>query len=534
MFRNKYKTTALFLALVLSLSGCGSTGENNSANVSSSASSSSSVQQSSVNTSEMFSDRDFEIGYDETESVQILLNGSSAGCDSDAVKISGSTITLTDEGTYILSGTLENGMILVDAEETDKLQIVLNGVSISNQTSASIYIRQADKVFLTTASDTENFLSNGGEYAAIDENNIDSVIFSKSDLTMNGEGSLTIDAEAGHGIVSKDDLVITSGDYTISSASHGISGKDSVRIANGTFLISSGKDGIQAENADDSSLGFLYISGGDGMSAGNYLLVEDGTYTIEAGGGAENVSVQGNSFWNDVSASSADSSVSTKGIKATGELTVYGGNFTINSADDAIHSNSSIFIYDGNFQISTGDDGAHADATLNISSGTIEITESYEGLEGQSIDISGGEIILTASDDGLNAAGGNDQSGLTGMGGGFRGPDNFEADSDAYIHISGGVLRVNASGDGIDSNGSLTVSGGEIYISGPDNGGNGALDYASEASISGGIFIASGASQMAQNFSSSSTQGVMMVTVNSQQAGTEIILMDSENNELIA
>ncbi len=554
----RLKGTAVLLALLM-LSGCSAGTAVGSSDIASSGGSAAAASEDagnsttgndtnngtnnaeelSVDTSGMFTDRDYEIGYDESESAFITFNGTSAQCDSDAVSISGSTVTIRDEGTYIVSGTLENGMVIVEAEDTDKLQIVLSGVSISNDTSAALYIKEADKVFVTTASGTQNTLSNGGEYAAIDDNNIDGVIFSKADLTLNGAGTLTINAAAGHGIVSKDDLVVTSGSYAITAASHGLSGKDSIRIANGDFSIDSGKDGMQAENADDSSLGFLYIADGtftitadgDGLSAGNYLQIESGEYTLTAGGGASKGS-QGDSFWSSYSA--ADDSASMKGIKAAGNLTVNGGTFTIDSADDALHSNADLLVNGGDFQIASGDDGIHADTGVTISSGTITISESYEGIEGQTIDITGGSIDLTASDDGLNAAGGNDQSGFEGPGAGFRGRDSFSSDSSAYIHIAGGALVIDASGDGVDSNGSLTVSGGETYVSGPDNGGNGALDYASDATISGGIFVAAGASQMAQNFGSSSTQGAMMVTVSSQQAGSTVTLTDSSGETLLS
>ena len=382
-----------------------------------------------TDTSDMFSDRDKEVGYDESESVTISLADNSSSCESDAVSITENTITIKDEGTYILSGSLSDGMVIVEAEDTDKVQIVLNGVSISNNQSAAFYVRSADKVFVTTASGTENILEhNGSSYTAIDENNIDAAIFSKSDLTLNGEGTLTVTAQEGHGIVSKDDLVLTSGTYVITSASHGLSGKDSVRIANGTYTIVSGKDGIHAQNKDDSSSGFVYLAGG--------------TYTISA-----------------------------------------------------------------------GDDGIHAASNVTISDGKIDITQSYEGIEG------------------INAAGGNDSSSSEGFQGG---DDQFASTEGAYIQISGGVLYVNASGDGIDSNGDITVSGGETYVSGPTNDGNGSLDYNGSAQITGGIFAASGSSGMAQNFDSSSTQGTIMVNIDEQEGNTEISLLDSSSTELLS
>ncbi|MCD8098744.1 MAG: carbohydrate-binding domain-containing protein [Lachnospiraceae bacterium] len=438
---------ALLLALTMVLGGCGASGsatESGSAGTEESADASEAVTATVVDTSDMFTDRDIDWSYDEEDCAHIELDGDSASADTNAVEVSGSTVTITDEGTYILSGTLDDGMIVVDAGDSDKVQLVLDGVDITSATSAAIYVLEADKVFVTTASGSENTLTNGGEYVAIDDNNIDAVIFSKDDLVLNGGGTLTITAAAGHGVVSKDDLKATSGTYVITAESHGLSGKDSVRIADGTFTIVSGKDGIHASNEDDESLGYVYIAG-------------------------------------------------------------------------------------GSFAIESGDDGIHADSAVTIAAGTIDIAQSYEGIEGLSIDITGGDISVVASDDGLNAAGGTDSSGFGGRGG-----DIFSAEEGAYISIAGGTLHVNASGDGIDSNGALYVSGGETYVSGPTDNANGALDYTCEAVISGGIFIAAGSSGMAQNFGSSSTQGVMMVTVDSASAGSTLTLCDSDGMVLLS
>lgn len=439
----------LLLTVVLIFSGCSTSGSSQSdpspeSTTESESTTNSEQSVAEIDPSEMFTDRDMEIGYDEETGVRITVSDNGSSCDSKNVNIKDNVVTITDEGTYILSGTLDDGRVVVNVGDKDKVQLVLNNVKINSSTSAPIYVLNADKVFITTVSESENELSNGGKYEAVDENNIDSVIFAKTDLTLNGAGTLTIKADAGHGIVSKDDLVLASGTYKITAASHGISGKNSVRIANGTYTVVSGKDGIHAENADDTSLGFLYIA-------------------------------------------------------------------------------------DGTFDITAGDDGMHAASALSIQDGSINITKCYEGIEGLSIDISGGEIHLVAGDDGLNAAGGNDSSGFGGRGG-----DMFAATEGASITISGGKIYINSSGDGVDSNGSLTVSGGETYVSGSANSGNGALDYNGEAVISGGVFLAAGASGMAQNFGASSTQGTMMVPVDNGTAGSEVSLSDSDGKELLS
>ena len=520
-----------------------------------------------IDVSQMFSDRDFEVGYDESTSAIIELNGDSATCSSSAVQISGSTVTIIDEGTYILSGTLNDGMIIVNSEKTDKTQLVLNGVSIHSETSAPIYILQSDKVFITLADGTENTLTNGGTFTAIDENNIDAVIFSKEDLTLNGSGSLLITSPAGHGIVSKDELTLTSGTYDINAASHGLAGKDGICIANASFSITSGKDGIHAENADDTSLGYVYIQSGtfqisaegDGISAAADMQIAVGTFDITSGGGSANATKQTSDSWGNfmgggrhqggskgsssnssgsattTSADSEDDGTSIKGIKAAGNLIINSGSFSIDSADDSLHSNASVTIQGGTFEIASGDDGIHADETLTITAGTINISESYEGLEGLHVNVAGGDIKLMASDDGLNAAGGTDSSGF----GGQRGNDKFgggrggSSSSNGSITISGGTLYVNASGDGIDANGTLTISGGDTTVCGPTQGDTATLDYDISGIITGGTFIGTGASGMAQTFSDSE-QGVIAVSVGNNSAGTTITLTDAEGNTMLS
>ena len=555
----KWFSMVLSLLLILGLVGCGVADEahvspsGNGVVSAETASASPDTEDLSLQTdADMFTDRDYNTDYDESESVLIQLNGSSATASSDSVQISGSTITITEEATYILSGSLDDGMILVDAPDTAKLQLVLNGVSIHSETSAPLYILEADKVVITLADGTENALSNGGTFSSIDDSNIDGALFSRQDLTLNGSGSLTVTSPAGHGIVCKDDLVFTGGSFTVSSASHGIDANDSVRITGDTSLtVSAGKDGIHAENNDDASLGFVYVSSGDvqieaegdGISAEAYLQIENGSFQILAGGGSENGSRESSESWGGFpgghggqlssEAESDDSSTSMKGIKSTGSMIISDGSFSINAADDAIHSNTSIAISGGAFTITSGDDAFHADETLAVSAGTIEVTESYEGLEALHVSVSGGDISIVASDDGLNAAGGTDSSGSTGGRDGMFGDLGGMSSSDGSIDISGGTLSINASGDGIDANGTVAISGGYIAIAGPTQGDTATLDYDVSATITGGTFIGTGASGMAQTFSDA-TQGVISVSVGTQSAGTAITLADSSGNTLLS
>lgn len=566
-----------------------SSGEGSLSTVDESSASSSESISSAINSGDMFSDRDSDTSYASTV-VNITLSGDTASASSTAVDISEGIITLSQEATYIFSGSLSEGMIYVNADETAKIQIVFDGVSIKNSTSASLYILSCDKVFVTLAEDSENTLENTGTFVAFDDNNIDGAVFSKQDLTFNGNGSLTVSSPDAHGVVCKDDLVFTGGTYVINSASHAIDANDSVRVKNASLTLSSGKDGIHCENDENTEKGFVYIESGtfdisaegDGISAGLTCDISGGTFDIVTGGGSVNAEQSVSSDWggfmggrqNDMpgggkdgaavppgmggedmmsdryaptgdiggmyeelsmpdasSVDTADDSTSIKGIKAAGNISISGGNFTLDCADDAVHSNAGISISGGSFVISTGDDGIHAEETLTVSDGDITINESYEGLEALHIVYSGGDTTLKANDDGLNAAGGMDMSGT----GGFRGGDMFGggmSQGNGSIVISGGSLSIFASGDGIDANGTIEITGGHITVEGPTQGDTATLDYDRSAVISGGTFIGSGASGMAQSFSDSS-QGVIAVTVGSQSAGTLIKLTSADGETVV-
>lgn len=495
-----------------------SSGTDTSSDTSDSTSDSGSDSDKQLTADDMFSDRDLSGDY--SECTDITLSKSTASCSDSSVTVADGSVVITKAGTYKLSGTF-TGQIIVNAGDSDKVQLVLDNVSITKEGSAALYIINADKVFVTTVSGTENTLASTGEFATSDdETNIDGAIFSKSDITFNGSGTLSVKCESKHGIVTKDDLKITGGTYNITSASQGLSGKDSVRIAGGNITITSGTDGIHSENTDNTEKGYVYISGGtlnitsgkDCIDASGTVDIKDGTFTLKAGGGSSEKTT-------------GDSTESYKGIKADGVLTISGGTFDIDTLDDAIHSNADVTVSGGTLDISTGDDGIHSDNNTVVSGGEINIEKCYEGLEGQTVTVSGGKVTLTSSDDGINAAGGDNQ----GVGGGF-GPDSFSADSEAKITITGGEIHVNASGDGLDSNGDIEISGGTVYVYGPTSNGNGSLDYENNAVITGGTVIMAGSSGMAMNFGSESTQGSILASTGNASAGTTVKLTDSSGN----
>ena len=583
-YRRK-KLLALFCATALSMTavaGCTGT-KSSTGNVVSSETETNAEETSAqseagtFSSADMFTERDLAGTYEESGAVYVTLSDDGIAGETDGVVIDGQMVTITAEGTYIFSGTLSEGQIVVDADNA-KVQIVFDNVDITCASSAAVYVKSAEKVFVTLAEGSQNTLRNTDEYVAIDDNNIDAVIFAKSDLTLNGTGSLTIVSAEGHGIVSKDDLKITGGTYDITAAGHALSGKDSVRIADGTFILTAEKDGIHAENADDEEKGYIYIadgdftitSDGDGMDASNIVQIEDGTLDITAGGGAANSlkthesdvpgggmpqngekpdgesmpqmgeKPDGENMPQDTTTD--ESGTSTKGIKAGGGMYLNGGTYQIDSADDSIHSNANITIADGTYTLATGDDGVHADDALIVNGDTITVTESYEGLEGLTVTINDGTIDITASDDGINTAGGTDQSGFGTFGDHFKGMDSADdeteetTDKEMWMELNGGYIHILAGGDGVDSNGNLTINGGEIYIDGPSDNGNSAIDYGdrSSAYVNGGMLVAIGSSGMAEGMSDSSKQEVLMVKLGEQMEAGDVELTDNEGNVIVS
>ena len=557
--------SVLLAAALLFLCACSDKGEQEGDGDATTEITETKVSATANDIAEMFSKRDLDTDYSDEKSCEIILSDGATAADSDAVTISGDRITVTDEGTYIIKGALSDGMIVVDAKEDSKVRLVLDGASVRSEECAPLYVSEADKVVLTLAEGSENTLENGGAFESIDDNNIDGTVFSKADLTLNGGGSLTVVSPAGHGIVCKDDLVLAGSSLTVNCASHAIEANDSVRIREAALTLLAGKDGIHAENSDDATLGFVYIQSadiscaaeGDGISAAAYMQIEDGTFKLTTGGGWENgeqpTSDNPGGFMGGMGGpgggrrggfgavgetATEEDSESIKGLKASGCLTVNGGAFEINSADDAIHSNASVYINGGEYILHSGDDGIHADEELRITEATVDIKESYEGLEGLDIRVLGGKISLSATDDGLNAAGGNDQSGFGGNRGDTfgRGPmggmGGMGSAGNGSIVISGGEIYIEASGDGIDANGTLEITGGYTVVGGPTQGDTATLDYDVSAVISGGTFIGTGGAGMAQTFSDSE-QGVIAVSVGNQSGGEEITVADKDGNVIV-
>lgn len=420
----------------------------------------------------LLSEEDLFTEYDDSATV-IVLDGDSAEITGNGALVSSGLITITSAGTYVLSGSFK-GQLLIDAGKKDLVHLILNGASIECDHSAAIYGRQSKKIILTLADDTVNSLTDGISYIYenAEDNEPNAAFFSKDDITLNGSGTLLVNGCYADGIRSKDSILIVSGTYEITAKKDGIQGKDALYIADGSFTIEAGKDALKSSNSSDTDKGFVTVDGGV-------------------------------------------------------------------------------------FEITCGDDAFHAETALTINNGEILILSCYEGLEGLTVEINDGQISITSEDDGINAAGGNtdtaektsadgieppeDFGGQGGFDGnrpsdpgrqdfdGFGGGFDPDGNENACITINGGTIYVNAGGDGIDSNGYFYMNGGTVYVEGPENNGNGALDYAYGAEISGGTILAIGALGMAMGFGENSSQPSLFLRLREwQTAGAEITLSDGE------
>ena len=498
-----------------------------------------------------FTTNDQNSDWDTEGATVITLTGDSAEITGNGAYVNGQEVVITEAGRYVVSGSLSDGKITVDAHNSSKVWILLDGVDINCSDDACIRVDQAEKVFLTLAENSVNTLTSGSTYSDTAlQDGTDGAIFAHDDLTINGSGSLSVTAEYRHGIAANDDLVITGGTITIKAAADAIHANDSVCVKEAQITVDAGDDGIVTANEEEN--GYMYI--------------ESGTIDITSVG---------------------------DGIHTTGDITIAGGSITIAAGDDGIHSDQFVYIEDGE----------------------ILINECYEGIEALIIDVSGGDITVYPEDDGFNANGGSSDMfgfgggpGQGGMQGSSKeeglGQDTMQGSSkeegleqdgsdpvdmssngdsngqmeqtteeqppsidveeekstetaaeeikssempaeeeETYISISGGTITIiNDSGrdaDGLDSNEDIRISGGTIYISLLGTGSNCAVDYGSEsggvAEITGGTIIACGASSMAEGFSSTSTQASILYNTSTvADEGTTLALEDEEGNILLS
>lgn len=500
-----------------------------------------------------YTDRDKDASYDEASATKIILDGESAQVEGTGVKVEGAKVTIDVAGTYVISGELANGQVCVNVAETDKVQLVLAGAQIHNETGAALFVEQADKCFVTLAEGTENKLSDGSDYSfAEGEDEPNATLFSKDDLTINGTGALAVTANYSDAIASKDELTITGGTYDISATEDGLRGKDSLKICDGTFTVEAGEDCLKSSRDDDPTKGFVCIDGGmfelnagdDAVHGETYLRVTSGTITVPT---------------------------CTEGLEAM-VVQVDDGNIQIASEDDALNAAAPSASSDESASDETsesalgqeqsgGEEGQHpqrpnaqdgSQTPPDLPSG--DRPEPPEGSEAQQPNGSEPPSNANRNEQQPPAANGNEaqqpptgsdeqqpsaqndqqpQQPNTSTAQGQSQPGGAEEGNESCkIIINGGTIMLEAKGDAIDSNGWLTINGGTVFVTGPTSNGDGALDYALDAACNGGTLLIVGSAGMAQGFTSSAQPSAFIQVKGA--ADQEIIVADQAGTELFS
>ena len=493
--------TSITLLAALALTGCSATSASNASASSAISTSASSTSGTTSKVADSFStdvksgaklaeDTHYsakDLTWDSSSEVTIDLSNPTA---TDGVTVSDGVITITKAGNYKLTGTYE-GQIKVEAADSDMVRLILNNATITNSTGAAINVVEADEVVIYTASGTTNTVSDGSSYSDTASGSPDAAIYSKSDLTLAGEGTLKVEGKYEEGIHTSDGLVIASGTLEVNAANTGIKGKDYVDILDGTITVTASQDGIKATNDTDGNRGWVRLSGG--------------TVNISAG---------------------------DDGFNAERVLEISGGTLNITRANEGIEAQY-INILDGTVNVTSSDDGINASysttstsstGTESASTSTTQTTQTAQGGQAGQAPAGGQAPSGTM---GQPPAGGGAGGG---MGGGMGGGGTFEV-VDATINITGGTVTVNTNGDGIDSNGTATLSGGTLIVNGPFTGGNASLDTNGDLLLNGTTVAAGNSGDMFEAPSTNSTSGYVKISnVSNLSAGTTVQVTDSSGN----
>ena len=444
--------------------------------------------------------------WDETKVIDVKLNNTSIECSSPNVSINGQNAVITKKGTYKLSGTLENGQIVVNASGI--VRLLLNNVNITSQTTSAIYIADAKRAIIFLPEGTDNTITDGPNYV-MTADSINSTIYSRDYMAIAGNGKLTVNANYNSAISSRDELIIESGDITVKSVGLGIKGKDYLIINGGKFNITSGGDGLKSDKDSTENEGFIEINNGefdiisdqDAISAQTELRINNGTFRITTGGGSN--------FTADL--------ISTKGLKSQDRITIENGGFTLDCADNIIDADNHLTINGGNFVLSSGNKPLDSDSTLTINGGTVQIIKSVKGISSHRIAVNGGLVTVLSRNDCMKASLGAE----------------LTTDDGSSISINGGMVTLSSDkGDALDSNGSILISGGAVTVQGSATKPDDAVSYRSTFKINGGSFYAAGATSLLPQ--TDSEQNSLAVSFSIIQPPGQIFCIQTEAGATVA
>ncbi|MFD7310871.1 carbohydrate-binding domain-containing protein [Promicromonospora sp. NPDC059942] len=431
--------------------------------------------------------------WDTADETTVSLDGDSATVSGDGATADGSTVTISAPGTYRISGTLDDGQVVVSSEADGLVRLVLDGADITSSTGSAVAVTQADDVSVVLADRSSNSLTDAATYTDTSEDAPNAALFSADSMVISGTGSLDVTGSTNDGIASKDGLVIAGGDITVTAVDDGVRGKDFLVVTDGTLDVDAEGDGLKADNEDGTN--------DDGETVG-YAALLGGTVTVTSG---------------------------DDGVHAESDLVVDGATVTVAESVEGLEG-AHILVASGTVDVTSSDDGFNAaggtstttDTATTDDSGADAATGQDSGAQApaQGEAATGGEPPASGTmPDGEPPQGGG---GGAGGGGGMPG----EAAGDYSLVITGGDVTVDAGGDGLDSNGTLTISGGDVTVFGPTDGGNGTLDSAGALTVQAGTLLAVGTSSMLQTPGDGS-EGWVAATFDTLAAGTELTVVDS-------
>ena len=415
------------------------------------------------------SDKHADASYNEASATKITLKGDSIDVNGSGAGVSGSVVTISATGTYIVSGKLNDGQIIVNNEAKEDIHIVLDGADITCSNSAAIFIQQAGNTKITLVG--ENHLADVGEYVLDAEEEPTAVLFSKDDLVINGTGSLDVKANYNDGITSKDDLKLINATLTIDAKDDAVVGKDTLAVKDVNLTIKSGGNGLKSSNDTDEDKGIIHV--------------ESGIFNIESTGDCFH------------------------GVTA---VQVLGGEFNLSSKDDGFHSDRSLMLNGGNINITNCYEGLEG-RDIFVNDGVIYINSTDDAINAAS-DIATQQNMSSTSNNG----GGRNWF--------------MMGDSGNTLTINGGYICIKAGGDGIDINGTAYINDGMVIVNGPQSGANGSLDYGQEFVVTGGTIITAGSSGMAQVPTATSTVYTVAGRVNGNN-GDVIHIEDENGNNVL-
>lgn len=547
-----------------------------------------SADASASSIAENLEEEDIDEAYDESTAVQIALNGTSASAEGSGISIIGSEITITAPGTYVISGTLDDGHFVIDCASSGTVHLVFNNASLTSTTGPAVQVLQADKTILTAYTGTSSEITVSGS----DSDGNSHAVYAKDDLVLNGSGTLRISSEDGDGIHANDALKIMNTVLEITAGSDGIDVNDEIYEKESILSITAEGDGIKCEDNDAASDashdirldgGMITITAGDdGIQVQGDLYAEEGTYDITAGGGSANAvrTVSSGGFQggqgpgNNDAGSAATTDQNSAGSDSSssgtaGELPAAPGNDTSSSGSSdqssaqegsaaseadasdtsetkedetmkskGISAEGSVWLISGTWTIDAADDAINSAASITVSDGTLELSAGDDGTHADdTLTIDGGTYTITTSNEGLEACsivlnGGVIDITASDDGINATNPNStatgMDVDDGSMITMTGGTITVTADGDGIDTNGSGTMSGGTVTIYGPENSGNGALDYNGTFTVNGGTLYAGGSTGMVQAPSSDSSVYTIEISVTDTSGPIEV--KDSDGN----